>query len=175
MVPAFITALVYWTPDRDRFRVMALVLFLTACLTDALDGWIARRTGQKTRLGALLDPMADKILLVSAYLAFAWLPGIPDAVRPPVWLTVLVISRDLILVTGAAVIFMMQNRFDAQTNLLGKLTTMLQMLLVLGVLAGLAPGALDILVYAVAAATALSGAVYLRSGIARLGEGSKNA
>lgn len=175
MVPAFIMALVYWTPERDTLRVAAMIIFLAACVTDALDGWIARRTGQKTRLGALLDPMADKILLVSAYLAFAWLPGIPDSARLPVWLTVLVVSRDLILVTGAAVIFMMQNRFDAKTNIWGKATTLFQMLLVLGVLTGLSPVVLEGLIIAVAGFTALSGALYLKTGITKLGGGGENA
>jgi cardiolipin synthase len=175
MVPAFILALVYWTPERTYLKSLALSIFLTACLTDALDGWIARRTGQKTRLGSLMDPMADKILLTSAYLAFAWLPGLPDAARVPAWLTVIVVSRDLILVTGAAMIFMMQNRFDAATNFLGKITTVLQMLLVLGVLAGVPSEILQGLVFAVAAATVLSGAVYLKAGIAKLGGGTERA
>jgi cardiolipin synthase len=175
MVPAFILALVYWTPERSYLKNIALAIFLTACVTDALDGWIARRTGQKTRLGSLMDPLADKILLSSAYLAFAWLPGLPDAARVPVWLTVIVVSRDLILVTGAAVIFMMQNRFDTATNFLGKVTTVLQMLLVLGVLAGFAREILEGLVLAAACATVLSGAVYLKAGIAKLGGGTERA
>lgn len=175
LVPVFILALAYWTPDRDYCRVIALVVFLTACVTDALDGWIARRTQQKTRLGSLIDPLADKILLTSAYLAFAWLPGIPDSIRLPVWVTVIVISRDLILVTGAAIIFMMQNRFDAQTNFLGKITTVFQMLLILALLAGIPGAATQTLIVCVAAATVLSGAVYLQSGVARLGGGPDHA
>ncbi len=175
MVPAFILALVYWTPERTYLKDIALTIFLSACVTDALDGWIARRTGQKTRLGSLMDPLADKILLTSAFLAFAWLPGLPDAARVPVWLTIIVVSRDLILVTGAAMIFMMQNRFDANTNFLGKITTVLQMFLVLGVLAGISPEILQGLVLAAAAATVLSGAVYVKAGIAKLGGGTERA
>lgn len=175
LVPVFVLALAYWTPERDLCRVIALTVFITACVTDALDGWIARRMNQKTRLGSLIDPLADKILLTSAYLAFAWLPGIPDSARLPVWLTVVVISRDLLLVTGAAIIFMMQNRFDAQTNFLGKMTTALQMSVIFLILAGGGQPAVDYLEYAVAAATLLSGAVYIRAGIARLGGGAERA
>lgn len=182
MVPVFVSALAYWTPQRDYCRLIALAVFLLACVTDALDGWIARRTGQKTRLGSLIDPLADKILLTSAYLALAWIRGIPADSRLPVWLTVLVISRDLLLVTGASIIFMMQNRFDTQTNFLGKLTTVCQMALVIAVLGGatLKSGpssaefiVLEALIACVAVTTVLSGAVYLRAGIARLGGGNE--
>ena len=167
-MPAFVLALAYWDPTKDYCRKAALAIFLTACLTDALDGWIARRLHQKTRLGSLIDPLADKILLTSAYLALAWLPGVPDSSRLPVWLTVLVISRDLILVTGAATIFMMQNRFDPHTNYLGKVTTVFQMILVIAALAGISGSPLQILVVGTAVATALSGAVYLKLGAAQL-------
>ncbi len=175
LVPVFVTALAYWTPERDFCRVLALTVFLAACVTDALDGWIARRTGQKTRLGSLIDPLADKILLTSAYLAFALLPGIPSSAHLPVWLTVVVISRDLLLVTGAAIIFMMQNRFDAHTNFLGKVTTVFQMSLVIGILAGAPAELLQALIFCAAAATVVSGAVYLKAGVSRLGGGSDHA
>lgn len=175
LVPVFVTALAYWTPERDVCRVTALIVFLAACVTDALDGLIARRMNQKTRLGSLIDPLADKILLTSAYLAFALLPGIPGSAHLPVWLTVIVISRDLLLVTGAAIIFMMQNRFDAHTNFLGKTTTVFQMLLVIAVLAGAPHPLIPILIVCTAAATVLSGAVYLKAGASRLGGGSEHA
>lgn len=172
MVPAFVLALAYWTPDRHYCRIAALAIFLTACVTDALDGWLARRYAQKTRLGSVIDPLADKILLTSAYLAFAWIPTLPDASRLPFWLTLIVVSRDLILLTGAAIIFLMQNRFDPQTNLLGKLTTVSQMALVAGLLSGAPAEAIRPLIIFVASATLLSGAIYIRAGVERLGGGS---
>lgn len=175
LVPVFVTAIAYWTPDRDVCRLVALSVFLTACATDGLDGWIARRTHQKTRLGSLIDPLADKILLTSAYLAFAWMPGLPEPARLPVWLTVAVISRDLLLVTGAAIIFMMQNRFDARTNFLGKATTVSQMLLVIAVLSNAPAAGIQALVWAAAVSTLLSGAVYIKEGIGRLGGGTEHA
>lgn len=175
LVPVFVLALAYWTPERAFCRDIALAIFIAACVTDALDGWIARQTRQKTRLGSLIDPVADKILLTSAFLAFAWIPGIPVAARLPIWLTVLVVSRDLILLIGSAVIFIMQNRFDPQTNWLGKLTTVSQMSLVVGILTQLPSFLLQSLICAAAGTTLLSGMVYIRAGIKRLGAGPENA
>lgn len=176
LVPVYILALAYWTPERAYCRDVALAIFLTACITDALDGWIARSTRQKTRLGSLIDPVADKILLTSAFLAFACIPGIPVEARLPIWLTVLVVSRDLLLLTGSAVIFIMHNRFDPQTHWLGKLTTVCQMALVIGVLANLpAKPHQAFLILAATATTLLSGAVYLKAGVKRLGGGAEHA
>lgn len=175
MVPAFITTLLYWTPDREMLGIAALAIFLAACVTDGLDGWIARRTGQKTRLGSLLDPMADKILLTSAYFALAWLPNIPESARIPAWLAVVVLSRDIMLVGGAAVIFVMQHRFETQTNYLGKLTTVLQMVLIIVSLAGAPKEFIPLMAIAVAVVTVLSGIIYLQFGSAKLGGGLDHA
>jgi cardiolipin synthase len=88
LIPAFVILLMY------GYRGWALVTFLTAGATDMLDGLIARATGQKTELGAWLDPMADKLLLVTMFIVLT-LPGIGSANRLPLWFTVLVISRDV--------------------------------------------------------------------------------
>jgi cardiolipin synthase (CMP-forming) len=100
----------------------ALLTFVTAGLTDALDGLIARRTGQKTTLGAWLDPMADKLLLVSAFVVLT----VPDSglrFRIPLWLTILVISRDLAIVLTVAVVNLAIGRRTFVPSLLGKTAT----------------------------------------------------
>ena len=91
LIPAFVILVVYGDLG------WALVVFATAGVTDALDGLIARRSGQKTSLGAWLDPMADKLLLVTTFVVLT-LPGLGLANRLPIWLTVLIISRDVVIV-----------------------------------------------------------------------------
>jgi cardiolipin synthase len=96
LIPAFVILLIY------GYRGWALVTFFTAGLTDLLDGLIARMTGQKTTLGTWLDPMADKLLLVTMFVMLT-LPDIGSANRLPLWFTVLVISRDVAIVATVAV------------------------------------------------------------------------
>jgi cardiolipin synthase len=95
LIPAFVILLTY------GYRGWALVAFLTAGLTDMLDGLIARSTGQNTELGAWLDPVADKLLLVTMFIVLT-LPGIGSANQLPLWFTILVISRDVAI--GATVL-----------------------------------------------------------------------
>ena len=78
-------------------------VFATAGITDGLDGLIARRSGQRTSLGAWLDPMADKLLLVTTFVVLA-LPNLNLANRLPVWLTVCIISRDVVIILTVAVV-----------------------------------------------------------------------
>src|SRR5919206_3628925 len=92
LIPVFITLLVY------RQRGPALAVFLAAALTDLLDGYIARRRGSQTRLGAFLDPVADKLLLTSAFVTLTWLKVIPF------WIAAVVVSRDVVLSLGVLVI-----------------------------------------------------------------------
>ena len=116
LVPAFVILVLY---DRVGW---ALLTFLAAGITDLLDGLIARRSGQKTTLGAWLDPMADKLLLVSAFVVLT----VPDSglrIRLPVWLTILVISRDLAIVLTVAVVNLAIGRRTFAPSLLGKTAT----------------------------------------------------
>ena len=168
LVPLFIGFLIYWNPERDLSRTAFAVFFL-ACLTDAVDGFLSRRLRQITRLGALIDPLADKLLLTSAYLGLGFLANIPEPFRLPPWLAILVVSRDAVLVAGAFLITALSGRFEPKTNFLGKLTTFAQMALVLLVFC--APGSRWIgpAVFATAALTSLSGFVYLGTGARLLG------
>src|SRR6266699_1060563 len=97
LIPAFVILVVY------GYLGWALTVFVTAGITDALDGVIARRSGQKTTLGAWLDPMADKLMLVSAFVVLT-LPNVGLANRLPLWLTALVISRDVCIVITVAIV-----------------------------------------------------------------------
>ena len=102
----------------------ALVVFVVAGLTDLFDGLIARLGGQQTTLGAMLDPVADKVLLTSAFIALTWVGAL--AVRIPAWLTVVILSRDAIIVVSVAIVNFTMGRRVFYPSLLGKLTTAAQ-------------------------------------------------
>ena len=116
LIPAFVIQLLY------GYRGWALLTFLAAGLTDLLDGLIARTTGQKTTLGAWLDPMADKLLLVTMFVMLT-LPNIGSANRLPIWFTVLVISRDVAIVLTVAVVNLAVGPRTFRPSLFGKIAT----------------------------------------------------
>ncbi len=158
LVPLFIIAVV------EGKQWQALVIFLVAGLTDALDGLIARFWHQQSQLGAYLDPVADKLLLVSAYATLA-IPSLAISPKIPVWVAVLVISRDVVIVVVSLVLYLAVGvkRFPPAT--ISKATTAVQVLAVLLTLvAGVAPR-LEIvqqfLVYLAAALTVASGLNYI--------------
>jgi cardiolipin synthase len=98
------------------------VVFVTAGVTDALDGLIARRSGQKTSLGAWLDPMADKLLLVTTFVVLT-IPGLNLANRLPVWLTVCIISRDVVIVATVAIVNLAIGPRTFRPSIYGKIAT----------------------------------------------------
>jgi cardiolipin synthase len=116
LIPAFVLFVIY------GHLGAALIVFIVAGLTDALDGLIARRTGQRTSLGAWLDPMADKLLLLSTFVVLT-IPSIPLANHLPVWLTVVVISRDIVIIGVVAVVNLAVGPRTFTPSLLGKATT----------------------------------------------------
>ena len=116
LIPAFVILLLY------GYRGWALTTFLTAGVTDMFDGLIARRAGQKTTLGAWLDPMADKLLLVTMFVMLT-LPNIGSANQLPLWFTVLVISRDIAIVLTVAVINLAVGPRTFRPSIFGKIAT----------------------------------------------------
>jgi cardiolipin synthase (CMP-forming) len=116
LIPAFVILVVYGELG------WALVVFATAGITDGLDGLIARWSGQKTSLGAWLDPMADKLLLVTTFVVLT-LPNLGLANRLPIWLTVLIISRDVGIVLTVAIISLAIGPRSFRPTMLGKVAT----------------------------------------------------
>jgi cardiolipin synthase (CMP-forming) len=116
LVPAFVLLVVY-----GRLGA-ALLVFLVAGITDALDGLTARLTGQRTSIGAWLDPMADKLLLVTTFVVLT-IPGIPLTNHLPAWLTVLVISRDVVIVAFVAIVNLAIGPRTFRPSMLGKTAT----------------------------------------------------
>ena len=112
----------------QREMQWALGVFVLAGLTDLLDGLVARLSEQRTTLGAMLDPIADKILLTSCFIALTW--G-PDLMVPlPVWLTVVTLSRDAIIIISVAAVNLAHGRRMFYPSVLGKLTTVSQLVTV---------------------------------------------
>ena len=163
LVPGFVASLIYYRPGEGEFlRYLATALFILGVVTDAVDGYVARVERQATRLGAILDPAADKFLLVTAYLSLSLITTLPPAYRLPPWVPILVLSRDLIIVCGWLLIVLVTGDLQAIPSRLGKATTFFQMLAIVGILLGL-PLARWILGCAMAL-TVLSGIGYLRRG-----------
>lgn len=157
LVPFFVILVIY------GYRGWALAIFLTAGLTDLFDGLIARATGAKTTLGAWLDPMADKLLLVTMFVMLT-VPGLGDPNRLPLWFTVLVISRDVAIVATVAVVNLAIGPRTFRPSIYGKIATALYV--VTGVAAlyfnylGQPAGIVQALIYASLAITFISAGHY---------------
>ena len=165
LVPAFVLCLLYYKPGESEWlRYLALALFSVAVITDAVDGYIARVGKQATRLGAILDPLADKLLLVSAFLCLSMVPTLPPLYRLPAWVPILVLSRDALIVFGWLVVVLLTGDFQTQPrpSRIGKATTFFQMATIVSVLLGwvLSAGILWIAMVL----TVLSGISYVREG-----------
>jgi len=134
LVPFLMASLFYYKPELDFLRFIALGIFFICALTDAIDGYIARRFYQKTELGRIMDPLADKLLILTAFLCLSVLRDIPAASKIPPWLTIIVLSRDGIILLGSAIIIIILKNIDIKPTLLGKITTFFQMSTVVGAL-----------------------------------------
>jgi cardiolipin synthase (CMP-forming) len=121
LIPAFVILVIY------GYSGWALVTFAVAGATDALDGLIARWSGNKTTLGAWLDPMADKLLFVSTFIVLT-LPGLGLTNRIPVWLTILIISRDVVIVLTVAIVNLAIGPRTFRPSVLGKAATAIYIL-----------------------------------------------
>lgn len=146
----------------DENYETALALFAVAGLSDALDGFLAQRFNWKSRLGSILDPVADKALLVSTYVTLVYLQLVP------LWLVIAIVARDLVILTGALAYHFLIGKYEMSPSLLSKINTFGQIVLALTVVtaahfAAVSMGFIDVLIYAVAATTVLSGASYVWS------------
>jgi len=164
LVPIFV---IYIINDRT---LGSLIIFIIASVSDALDGFIARVFHQKSDLGAYLDPLADKILLVTAYITLAILKMIPP------WLAVLIISRDVIILLGVMVLYLNRHPLKVHPSLLSKATTCLQIATILMVLSNGYLNIEPIKIYTfwiTAGFTIASGLQYIRIGLVILSQGEK--
>lgn len=143
-----------------QYYLAAFILFLCAGLSDAIDGFIAKRFGWVSHIGAIMDPLADKLLLIAAYLALAELDLVP------LWLVYIIIGRDLVILFGAALYYHFITKAEAEPTIISKINTLVQILLVLVILAAnsifnVSLDWLNSLIYTVMATTLLSGSEYV--------------
>jgi cardiolipin synthase (CMP-forming) len=143
---------------------------VVAGVTDALDGMIARLTKSQTELGAFLDPMADKLLILSAFVTLVLLGKLP------VWLSIIVVSRDVILVLGSIILYVTGHNLKVSPSIVGKATTLLQLMVVALTLVlinynapGIERGFLPVLQWTAAAVTIASGVQYVLRGMKLVG------
>jgi cardiolipin synthase (CMP-forming) len=168
LVPFFIVQVLYYRGSGDELnRLLALLAFAVAAISDGVDGYIARRYNQRSELGAILDPLADKLLLVSGAILLS-LDNPPYLDRIPLWFVATILSRDAIILLGSAIIYYLCGKVVVRARLVGKAATVLQMITVLwGLLKWDAQGLVN---WAILAAifTGVSGVFYLLDGVRQL-------
>jgi len=168
LTPAFIISVLY-----HEYKT-ALVIFILAGLTDGLDGIIARRMEQKTRLGAMLDPLADKILVISSYVVLSQ----PDEMllyRIPLWVTTVIVMREIIILAGVVLTHMVAGRIEINPSLAGKISTVLHvatifMVLLSNALVADMASILLVLYVGTTTITVASGLQYIYFGMKQSGE-----
>lgn len=133
IVPFFASSLIYYYfyPQKNYLRVVALAIFMLGVISDAVDGYIARKSRQHSPAGLILDPLGDKLLLISAFICLCFFPA---PIKFPIWVTIIIISRDAVILLGALLIFIMKQKMDILPTRWGKLTTIFQMASVISVL-----------------------------------------
>jgi cardiolipin synthase (CMP-forming) len=170
-IPFFVLLLIYYDRsvqlgnNNDTFRISASVIFIIIFLSDALDGYIARSRNQISRLGTILDPLADKALLLSALILLSYSSEGSYQVILPIWFVWLVLSRDVMLVAGAILVQVITGTVTVKPRISGKITTFLQMLIIVWVMMCLPEQYFPWILWSATAFTVISGAQYAFDGI----------
>lgn len=173
-IPFFIASLIFYTPQRPYLKFIGLGIFLLAIISDAIDGHIARTRRQKTRAGAILDPLADKALLITAFIFVYRISKIYFSISLPLWVLLIVISRDAIILIGSGIILTTHQEVQIIPTWWGKLTTFFQMMTVISIILELEFS--PIIWWTASVFTVISGIDYARKGIniINLDHGSTN-
>ena len=116
LIPFFIACILYYGEGREYLRFVALGIFLLATISDAVDGGIARLKHQVTELGMVLDPIADKLLIISAFIALSVIKIVPESLRIPPWAVLTIISRDIVIVLGSVVIYFIKGELKIKPS-----------------------------------------------------------
>jgi cardiolipin synthase (CMP-forming) len=170
-IPFFVLLLIYYDrgarngDGHETLRIVASIIFIATFLSDALDGYIARTRNQITRLGTIIDPLADKALLLSGLVLLSYSSVNTYQVHLPIWFVWLVICRDIMLVAGAVVIHVITGAVTVKPRISGKLTTFFQTFLIAWVMLNLPGVAFPWILGAAALLTTISGVQYFLDGI----------
>lgn len=168
MVPFFVVEVLYYVKNGNEInRLLALLSFAIASVCDGVDGYIARRYNQRSELGAILDPLADKLLLVSGIVVLSFDNGV-HLQSIPLWLTGTIIGRDILLLIGLVVIQITVGKVTVRPRALGKVATVMQMFVVLWVLLKWSPKWLPTWILFTALCTGASGLLYVWDGTRQL-------
>ena len=134
LVPFFVVEILYYVETGNELhRLLGLLAFAVASILDGVDGYVARRYNQRSELGTVLDPLADKLLLVSAIVVLSF-DHAPRLGQIPLWLTGTIIGRDLLLGIGVVVVRLMVGQVTVRPRVTGKIATVFQMVMVLLIL-----------------------------------------
>jgi cardiolipin synthase (CMP-forming) len=178
LIPVFIVFAAYYSEsitsgeENRLYRILALATYALASISDAIDGYIARNFNQSTALGRVLDPIADKLLLLTGVVTLSitnWHAGLP------IWFAVLVIARDVVISVGMLIIYLTHGKAKVRARISGKICTFLTLSCVCWVLVdfwsvGSRPWPLEVLIYLAALFTVVTGYLYLGDGIRQLRE-----
>jgi CDP-diacylglycerol--glycerol-3-phosphate 3-phosphatidyltransferase len=185
MIPVFVTLAIYYGESiqegspQDWMRFTAITVFLLAAISDGLDGYVARRYNQRSSLGGILDPIADKGLLLSGIITLSisnWSQVDPHYGKFPAWFPVLVITRDVVIVSGSLLLHVLNGTVQVRPSWTGTVATVLQMAAIAWVMLQMRIPPLIYIVYAAGFFTLVSGVIYFRNGLRQLSaEGHANA
>jgi CDP-diacylglycerol--glycerol-3-phosphate 3-phosphatidyltransferase len=185
MIPVFVTLAIYYGESVQRGaplewqRFSAIIVFLIAAVSDGLDGYVARRYNQRSALGVILDPIADKGLLLSGIITLSisnWSESDPEYGKFPAWFPVLVITRDAVILVGSAVLHLLNGKVQVRPSWTGKVATVLQMVAIAWVMLQLRFIPLPYIVAGAGLFTFISGIIYVMNGVHQLqAEGHANA
>jgi len=185
LIPVFVLMAIYYGESVQRGaplewqRYSAIVIFLVAAASDGLDGYVARRYNQRSALGVILDPIADKGLLLSGIITLSisnWSEVDPNYGQFPLWFPVLVITRDVVILVGSAILHLLNGKVRVKTSWTGKVATVLQMAAIAWVMLQLKFPPLFYVVVAAGVFTLISGLIYVMDGVRQLqAEGHANA
>lgn len=172
LIPFFVIEVLYFVKTADEVhRLAALLCFAVAAICDGVDGYIARHYNQWSELGTILDPLADKLLLVSGVVVLSF-DHTPHLSQIPIWLTGTIIGRDILLAVGLGVIHVTVGKVKVRPRLLGKAATVFQMICILWILLkwdDLGGGRwIGYLILAAGLCTGLSGLLYVWDGVRQL-------
>lgn len=179
LVPFFVVSLLYCLREyshgnhvqADLYRWLAIGAFLVATISDFIDGWLARHRNQKTQLGSYLDPIADKLLLVSGIIILTIeLEQSPFGDPLPLWFIGVVLGRDLIVVTGSTLVYLATGNLKVQPHVLSKISSVLQMTCIGWVLLKLWPPMTLWLAFGASFTAAITGVIYVMDGIRQFSE-----